>query len=149
MTITLHRETTRTWRILSSLGIMVKMMALPKVGHDKKYATCGGRSVAHVKHLHINFTCTDSIALEVAFNTRWSSRSDGASHLKRQSLLPSVEECAGPCKPHASCEQRSIPDSEHRESTYAKVQVLDFVTVSAEVNVLVMALGIPRWQSAL
>ena len=29
-----------TCLILSSLGIMVSMMALPKVGHDRKYATC-------------------------------------------------------------------------------------------------------------
>ena len=144
MTITLHRKTTRTWRILSSLGIMVKMMALPKVGHDKKYATCGGRSVTHVKHLRIDFTRTYFSALGLTSNTRWVSTSDGASHLKRQSLLPSVEECASPCKPHASCKQRSIPHSEHREAMYAEVQVLDFVTISAEMNVFVMALGIPR-----
>ena len=29
-----------TCLIFSSLGIMVSMMALPKVGHDRKYATC-------------------------------------------------------------------------------------------------------------
>jgi hypothetical protein len=101
--LTGRSRNTRTCFIFSSLGVITRMTALPRVGQDRKYATCSQRLLKPLSKLVRSFIP--------------SSNCQNHTHLKGQSLLSSVEKCAGSSKPHAGSKKGSITHCEWHVDT--------------------------------